>query len=94
MWGRGGTISLPNATVTSDDLCVKMGSDESHFNVFTARGNITKQCPQTITFVEKGRIEPENRTDIIHLPAWCLTAKPNKWGRGKGGELMNHELLR
>ena len=36
--GVWGTIGLPNATVTSDDLCI---------NVFIVRGNIKRQsqCP-------------------------------------------------
>ena len=38
-----------------NDFCIKMGSDESHFNVsLIVRGNVTKQCPQTATFEEKG----------------------------------------
>ena len=35
--------------------CIKMGSDESHFNVsLIVRDKITRQCPQTTTFEEKG----------------------------------------
>ena len=35
-------------TVTSTMTCIKMGSDESHFNVlFIVSDNITRQCPQT-----------------------------------------------
>ena len=31
--------------------CIKMGIDESHFNVsLTARDKVTRQCPQTTTF--------------------------------------------
>ena len=38
-----------------NDFCIKMGSDESHFNVsLTVRDNVTRQCPQTTTFEEKG----------------------------------------
>ena len=34
-----------------NDLCIKMGSDESHFNVsLVARDKVTRQCPQTTTF--------------------------------------------
>ena len=33
-----------------------MGSDESHFNVsLTVRDKVTRQCPQTTTFEEKGQ---------------------------------------
>ena len=32
-----------------------MGSDESHFNVsLTVRDKVTRQCPNTTTFEEKG----------------------------------------
>ena len=36
-----------------NDSCIKMGSDESHFNIsLTARDKVTRQCPQTtITMV-------------------------------------------
>ena len=38
-----------------NDSCIKMGSDESHFNVsLTVKDKVTRQCPQTTTFEEKG----------------------------------------
>ena len=38
-----------------NDFCIKVGSDESHFNVsLIVRNKVTKQCPQTTTFEEKG----------------------------------------
>ena len=34
-----------------NDSCIKMGSDESRFNVsLIVRGKVTRQCPQTTTF--------------------------------------------
>ena len=44
--------------------CIKMGSDESHFNVsLTVMDKVTRQCPQTTTFEEKG--EPKQiRTEV------------------------------
>ena len=34
-----------------NDSCIKMGSDESHFNVsFFVRDKVTRQCPQTTIF--------------------------------------------
>ena len=47
-----------------NDSCVKMGSDESHFNVsLIVRDTVTRQCPQTTTFEEKG--EPKRvRTEV------------------------------
>ena len=38
-----------------NDSCIKMGNDESHFNVsLIVRDKVTSQCPQTTTFEEKG----------------------------------------
>ena len=47
-----------------NDFCIKMGSGESHFNVsLTVRDEVTRPCPQTTTFEEKG--EPKrNRTEV------------------------------
>ena len=37
-----------------DDSCIKMGSDESHFNVsLIVRDKVTRQCPQTPTFLKR-----------------------------------------
>ena len=37
-----------------NDSCIKMGSDESHFNVsLIVRDEVTRQCPQTTNFEEK-----------------------------------------
>ena len=37
-----------------NDSCIKMGSDESHFNVsLIVRDKVTRLCPQTTTFEEK-----------------------------------------
>ena len=51
------TLSLQN------DSCIKMGSDDSHFNVsLIVRDKVTRQCPQTTTVEEKGepkRIQTE-----------------------------------
>ena len=45
-----------------NDSCIKMGSDESHFNVsLIVRDKVTRQCPQTTTFFEeKRRAEAES----------------------------------
>ena len=47
-----------------NDFCIKVGSDESHFNVsLIVRDKVTSQCPQTTTFEEKG--EPKQiRTEV------------------------------
>ena len=50
-----------------NDSCIKMGSDESRFNVsLIVRDKITRQCPQTTIFEEKG--EPKRyRTEVLPL---------------------------
>ena len=59
-----------------NDSCIKMGSDESHFNVsLIVRDKVTTQCPETTIFVEKG--EPKQiRTEVP-----LLTARPNRLTR-------------
>ena len=58
-----------------NDFCIKMGSDESHFNVsLIVRDKVTRQCPQTTTFEEKG--EPKRyRTEVLPLTSLA----PYRW---------------
>ena len=50
MWEEGDYIPTLHCH-HQNDSCVKMGSDESHFNVsLIARDKVTGQCPQTTTF--------------------------------------------
>ena len=58
-----------------NDSCIKMGSDESHFNVpLIVRDKVTRQCPQATTFEEKG--EPKrNRTEVLLLTSLTLYLK-------------------
>ena len=55
-------------------FCIKVGSDESHFNVsLTVREKVTRQCPQTTTSEEKR--EPKRiRTEVPLLTS--LNALP------------------
>ena len=57
-YGGGGRGRLYTYRYTSchhqNDSCIKMGSDESHFNVSVGSdGQITGQCPQTTTFLKR-----------------------------------------
>ena len=68
MGGGGGKIMyLSLHCHHQNDSCIKIGSDESHFNIsLTVRDNVTGQCPQTTTFEEKG--EPKQiRTEVSML---------------------------
>ena len=66
-WGKRGSIYTHRYTVTTRMTCVKMGSDESHFNVsLIVRDKVTRQCAQTTIFEEKG--EPKRyRTEVLPL---------------------------
>jgi len=76
-YGGGGRwrlvyLSLPIVYLSlqchhQNDSCIKMGSDESHFNVsLTVRDKVTRQRPQTTIFEEKG--EPKRiRTEVLLL---------------------------
>ena len=53
--GGRGRLNTYCYTVTTRMTCIKMGSDESHFNVsLIVRDKVKRQCPQTTTFEEKG----------------------------------------
>ena len=73
--GGRGRLYTYRYTVTTKMTCIKMGSDESHFNVsLTVRDTVTRQCPQTTTFEEKGEPPKRIRTEV--LPAYQPTALP------------------
>ena len=57
---------------------MKLGNDESHFNVsLIVRDKVTRPCPQATTFEEK--VEPKRyRTEVLPFPAYRLTARPNR----------------
>ena len=61
-----------------NDLYIKVGSDERHFDVsLIMTDKVTSQCPQTTTFEEK-----ESRSGFelgsLCLPASRLSARPNR----------------
>ena len=74
--GGRGRVYAYRYTVTTRTTCIKMGSDESYFKVsLIVRDKVTRPCPQTTTFEEKG--EPKRyRTEV--LPLTSLTARPNR----------------
>ena len=52
-WGKREVIHLSQHH--QNDSCIKTGSDESRFYVSViVRDKVTRQCPQTTTFEEKG----------------------------------------
>ena len=69
--GRGRLYTC-RYTVTTRMTCIKMGSDESHFNVsLIVRDKVTRPCPQSTIFEEKG--EPKRyRTEVLPLTSLPL----------------------
>ena len=66
------------------DSCIIIGSNESHFNVsLIVRDNVTRQCPETTSFEEKG--EPKavsNRSPSAYQPN-ALPLGQTGWFRGR-----------
>ena len=57
-WRKREIIYLSLHCHHQDDFCIKVGSDESRFNVsLIVRDKVTRQCPQTTTFEEKGKLK-------------------------------------
>ena len=51
-----------------NDSCIKMGGDESHFNVsLIVRDKVTRQCPQTTAFFEEKGEPKRNLTEDLLL---------------------------
>ena len=62
--------------VTTRMTCIKVGSDERHFNVsLIVRDKVTRKCPQTTTFEEKGELK-RYRTEVLPLTNLPPTALP------------------
>ena len=73
--GEGDYIPIDTLS-PQNDSCIKMGSDDSHFNVsLIVRDKAHKQYAQTTTFEEKSRSGIEPRS--FCLPS-DLTARPNR----------------
>ena len=53
-----------------NDSCIKVGSDESHFNVsLIVRDKVTRQCPQTTTFLNRKESQSSIEPRSFCLPA-------------------------
>ena len=66
-------------TVTTRMTCIKMGGDESHFNVsLVVRNKVTRPCPQTTTFLKRKESRSGIEPRFFHLPAYRLTTRPNR----------------
>ena len=76
-WGRSEIIYLSLHCHHQKGFCIKTGSDKSHFNVsLTVRDKVTRQYPQTTTFLEEKGEPKRNRTEALLFTV--LTARPNR----------------
>ena len=65
--GREGIIYLSLHCHHQTDFCIKVGSNENHFNVsLIVRDKATRQCPHTTTFEEKGE-QKQIQTEFLLL---------------------------
>ena len=66
-WGKREIIYLSLHCHHQNGFCIKVGSDENHFNVsLIVRDKVTRLCPETTIFEEKG--EPKRyRTEVPPL---------------------------
>ena len=63
-----------------NDFCIKMGSDERHFNFsLIARDKVIRQYPQTTTFLKKKESRRQGKDPrSFCLPDYRLTARPKR----------------
>ena len=67
-WGKREIIYLSLHCHYQNDSCIKVGSDESHFNVsLIVRDKVTRQCPQTTTFLKRKESRSGYRTEVLPL---------------------------
>ena len=65
--GGGGEREIIYLSLHQNDSCIKMGSDDSHFNVsLIVRDKVTRPCQQTTIFEEKGE-QKRYRTKVFPL---------------------------
>ena len=74
--GEGGDGDyIPIATLSlhchqQNDFCIKVGSDESHFNVSVGSDRqVARQCPQTTTFLKRKESRSGIEPRSFRLPA-------------------------
>ena len=71
-WGKREIIYLSVHCHHQNDSCIKVGSDESRFNVsLIVRDKVTRQCPQTAKFMKRKEsrsgIEPRSEPNALPL---------------------------
>ena len=76
-WKRGRLQYLSVHCHHRNDTCIKIGSDESRFNVSViVMDKVIRQCPQTTIFEEKG--EPKRIRTAVPL---LTSLTPYRWAK-------------
>ena len=69
-WEKREVIYLSLHCHHQNDSRIRMGSDESHFNVLlVVRDKVTRQCPQTTTFLKREENQSGFEPRPLFLPA-------------------------
>ena len=70
-WGKREIIYLSLHCHHQNDSCIKMGSNESHFNVsLIVRNKVIRRCPQTSTFSKRKESRSGTEARSFFLPAY------------------------
>ena len=76
-WGRGRLLYLSLHCHHRNDSCIKMSSDENHFNVsLIVRDKVTRPCPQTTILEVTG--EPKQIRNEVPL---LTSLPPYRWAK-------------
>ena len=77
-WGKREIIHLSLNCHHQNDSSIKIGSDESHFNVLlTVTDKVTRQSPQILTFLKRR----QNRSGIEPRPFRLPQYQPYRWAK-------------
>ena len=72
-----------------NDSCIKVGSDESRFNVLlVVMDKVTRQCLQTTTFLKRKRAKAESNRGPSAYQLKRLTARSNRLTRYCNSSLL------
>ena len=91
-WGEREIIYLSLHCHHQNDSRIKMGSDESHFNVsLIVKDKVTRHCPETTTFERERRAEADsNRGPSAYEPNALPLGQPGS--QAESGEGTHHYL--
>jgi len=94
--GGRGRVYTYRYIVTTRMTCIKIGSDESHFNVsVVVRNKVTRPCPQTTTILKRKESRSGIEPRSFRLPAYRLAARPNRlcWEPGMSGYICKGDSV-